>query len=97
MCLLHGENLPLFQSTTAVAIYGPEAAKLDEAYAYLYQALASPGKITARPLDKTHLDAIEQILDRWPSSSRFPSKLGHFLGRRRATQQPDPFLPQLSI
>ncbi|KAL5532810.1 LUB1 [Sanghuangporus sanghuang] len=59
-------------STTAVAIYGPEAERLDEAYAYLNQALTSPGKITAPPLDKAHLEAVEQILERWPSSSRFP-------------------------
>ncbi|KAL5529556.1 hypothetical protein ACEPAG_5541 [Sanghuangporus baumii] len=59
-------------STTAVAIYGPEAERLDEAYAYLYQALTSPAKITAPSLEEAHLEAVEQILERWPSSSRFP-------------------------
>lgn len=59
-------------STSAIAIYPPESAKLDEAYVYLTQALATPTQITVPPLNKTHLETIEQILERWPSSSRFP-------------------------
>lgn len=61
-------------STVGIATYTPEATKLDEAYTFLYSALSSgsqpPTKV--RALDKSHLETIEQLLDRWPNSSRFP-------------------------
>ncbi|KAI5120473.1 hypothetical protein M0805_006493 [Coniferiporia weirii] len=59
-------------STLTLAMYPPEVNKLDEAYAFLSQAIASPSNITVQPLGTVHLETIIQILERWPSSSRFP-------------------------
>ncbi|THH03422.1 hypothetical protein EW145_g6267 [Phellinidium pouzarii] len=65
-------------STLAVAIYPPESTKLDEAYTFLSQAFSSPDNITAQPPNKTHLETILQVLERWPSSTRFPGMSSAF-------------------
>lgn len=58
--------------------------KFDEMFAYLFSVYQSSSSSKSKStstasaevgsLDKTHLDAIEQVLDRWPSSTRFPRK-----------------------
>jgi phospholipase A-2-activating protein len=51
-------------------MYPQELNALDELFAYLSKAVVSTQPsvtVTAK-----HVDAIIQILDRWPSSQRFP-------------------------
>lgn len=64
-------------------MYPEETAAVDQAFAYLSQAIASPPRRPSNNLTVTHVEAIIQILDRWPSSQRFPGALG--------------FVPQLYI
>lgn len=56
-------------------MYPNEIAVVDEIFAYLSQVTASPARQPAKSLTHVHVEAIIQILDRWPSSQRFPSKL----------------------
>lgn len=55
-----------------MAMYPADAELLEEAFAYLTEAIASSSTIKAKPLSKVHLETIIQILERWPPSSRFP-------------------------
>jgi phospholipase A-2-activating protein len=59
-------------STMSLAMYPDEVNLIDEVFKYLNQALAEPPTAPKTPLSPTHLDAIIQILDRWPLSQRFP-------------------------
>jgi len=58
-------------STMSLAMYPDEVNLIDEVFAYLNQALA--GTPTPQNISLiAHVDAIIQILDRWPLSQRFP-------------------------
>ncbi|KAF8891244.1 phospholipase A-2-activating protein [Infundibulicybe gibba] len=59
-------------STSALAMYPDEIGAIDEAFAYLYNATSTPPRQPSQPLTASHVEAIIQILDRWPSSQRFP-------------------------
>ena len=56
-------------------MYPNEIAVIDEIFLYLSQITASPARQPSKPLTHVHVEAIIQILDRWPSSQRFPSML----------------------
>lgn len=56
-------------------MYPNEIAVVDEIFVYLSQITASPARQPSKPLTHVHVEAIIQILDRWPSSQRFPSML----------------------
>lgn len=59
----------------SLAMYPDEVNLIDEVFKYLNQALAEPPIPPKTPLSPTHLEAIIQILDRWPLSQRFPGEL----------------------
>lgn len=59
----------------SLAMYPEEVNLIDEVFAYLNQALAEPPTPPTIPLNPTHVDAIIQILDRWPLFQRFPGGL----------------------
>lgn len=54
-------------------MYPNEIAVVDEIFGYLSQITASPARQPSKLLTHVHVEAIIQILDRWPSSQRFPS------------------------
>lgn len=56
-------------------MYPHEIVVVDEIFIYLSQITASPPQQPSKPLTHVHVEAIIQILDRWPSSQRFPSGL----------------------
>jgi phospholipase A-2-activating protein len=53
-------------------MYPDEIRLIDEAFTYLTQALAVPPIEPTGHLRADHVEAIMQILDRWPLSQRFP-------------------------
>jgi len=59
-------------STSSFAMYPNEIAVVDEIFLYLSQITASPPRQPSNSLTHVHAEAIIQILDRWPSSQRFP-------------------------
>ncbi|KAF8163523.1 phospholipase A-2-activating protein [Crassisporium funariophilum] len=59
-------------STSSLAMYPDEINLLDEAFAYLSQVTVSPARPPSNSLTHVHVEAIIQILERWPSSQRFP-------------------------
>ncbi|EIW84876.1 phospholipase A-2-activating protein [Coniophora puteana RWD-64-598 SS2] len=58
-------------STSSLAMYPDELEKIDEAFALLTQ-VTNGTKTGVPPLTGQHIEAIIPILDRWPSSQRFP-------------------------
>ncbi|EGN95604.1 hypothetical protein SERLA73DRAFT_95149 [Serpula lacrymans var. lacrymans S7.3] len=58
-------------STASLAMYPEEHMMIDEAFTYLSQAISSPTRPSSA-LGSPHVEAIIQILDRWPASQRFP-------------------------
>ncbi|RDB21127.1 Phospholipase A-2-activating protein [Hypsizygus marmoreus] len=59
-------------STSSLAMYPEEIGKIDEAFAYLTEVTASPPRHPSASLSAAHVEAVIQILERWPSSQRFP-------------------------
>ncbi|TFK42378.1 WD40-repeat-containing domain protein [Crucibulum laeve] len=59
-------------STSSFAMYPDEISAIDEAFNYLSQITATPPRHPSNSLSSAHVDAIIQILDRWPPSQRFP-------------------------
>ncbi|KZT26608.1 phospholipase A-2-activating protein [Neolentinus lepideus HHB14362 ss-1] len=57
-------------SVSSLALYPQEIRFVDEAFLFLSQA--SSGSAPSTSLNANHLEAITSILDRWPTSSRFP-------------------------
>jgi phospholipase A-2-activating protein len=53
-------------------MYPDEIILIDEAFKYLTHALAHPPVPPTISLSINHIEAIMQILDRWPLSQRFP-------------------------
>jgi phospholipase A-2-activating protein len=61
------------QSTSSIAMYPQEVTLFEEIFTYLTTVAASspPSKAPSR-LSPAHIEAIISILERWPSSQRFP-------------------------
>ncbi|KAJ8700517.1 WD repeat protein Lub1 [Pleurotus ostreatus] len=59
-------------STSSLAMYPEEATALEEIFSHLTPLLSTPPRRPAAPLSERHVDAIIQILGRWPISQRFP-------------------------
>lgn len=53
-------------------MYPEEATALEEIFSHLTPLLSTPPRRPAAPLSERHVDAIIQILGRWPISQRFP-------------------------
>ena len=49
-----------------------EVSSIDETFAYLSHAVASPSKRPQPSLTSAHLETVIQIMDQWPESQRFP-------------------------
>ena len=61
------------QSTSWIAMYPKETTLLEEIFTYLVAASGSPpASKPFAPLTPAHIEAIMAILERWPSSQRFP-------------------------
>ncbi|OBZ65658.1 Phospholipase A-2-activating protein [Grifola frondosa] len=59
-------------STSSFSMYPQELNLIDEAFQYLSQAVSHPLDPPSIKLTPNHIDAIIQLLERWPSSPRFP-------------------------
>ncbi|KAF8637390.1 hypothetical protein AX17_002886 [Amanita inopinata Kibby_2008] len=59
-------------STSTLAMYPDEISAFDDAFAYLSHLIAAIPQRPAQPLTEAHIEAIMQVLERWPSSQRFP-------------------------
>ncbi|PPQ99219.1 hypothetical protein CVT24_009238 [Panaeolus cyanescens] len=59
-------------STSSLAMYPDEHNLLDDVFNYLSQVTATPPQTSSSTLTSSHVEAIISILDRWPSSQRFP-------------------------
>ncbi|KAH7908765.1 WD40-repeat-containing domain protein [Hygrophoropsis aurantiaca] len=59
-------------STASLAMYPEELLLIDECFTYLSQITSQQPHGTVPPLGSAHIEAIIQILDRWPASQRFP-------------------------
>ncbi|KAF8643795.1 hypothetical protein AX16_008814 [Volvariella volvacea WC 439] len=59
-------------STSTMAMHPEESNSFDDIFAYLTQVTASPECRPSSPLSPSHVEAIINILERWPPSQRFP-------------------------
>lgn len=59
-------------STATLVMFPDERSLLEEAFLYLEQAVSGTSPITAPLVDREHVEAVVSLLQRWPSSSRFP-------------------------
>ncbi|EMD38180.1 hypothetical protein CERSUDRAFT_82424 [Gelatoporia subvermispora B] len=59
-------------STSSYSMYPQELNLIDESFVYLTQAVAHPLSPPATPLSANHVDAIVQVLERWPAGPLFP-------------------------
>ncbi|KAL0946557.1 hypothetical protein HGRIS_012762 [Hohenbuehelia grisea] len=59
-------------STSSLAMYPQEVTAIDEIFAYLGQTIATPPQQPSVTLTAAHVEAIIQVLSRWPTSQRFP-------------------------
>lgn len=59
-------------STSSLAMYPEEVTRIDETFDYLTEVTASPPRHPSTSLTAAHVESIIQILERWPSSQRFP-------------------------
>ncbi|EPQ57952.1 WD40 repeat-like protein [Gloeophyllum trabeum ATCC 11539] len=60
-------------STSSLAMYPQELRLIDEAFVFVSQAAQSPGASPSAPnLNSHHVEALTSVLERWPTSSRFP-------------------------
>lgn len=54
-------------------MYSKELNLIDETFVYLSQVVSKPDEVPhASPPEAEHIDAIIQLLERWPTSQRFP-------------------------
>jgi phospholipase A-2-activating protein len=51
-----------------------ELVTIEEAFSYLSQVTSKTSQNSLAQLGSAHVDAIVQILERWPASQRFPGK-----------------------
>ncbi|KAJ7578487.1 phospholipase A-2-activating protein [Mycena floridula] len=59
-------------STSGLAMYPEDISCVDETFIALSHLTATPPETPPHTLNATHVDAISQILDRWPASQCFP-------------------------
>ncbi|KAF8912027.1 phospholipase A-2-activating protein [Gymnopilus junonius] len=59
-------------STSSLAMYPEEINLLNEAFFHLTDVTSSSPRSPHNPLTAAHVEAVISILDRWPSSQRFP-------------------------
>ncbi|KAI0822742.1 phospholipase A-2-activating protein [Trametes gibbosa] len=59
-------------STGYLAMYPQELNLIDETFTYLAQAVSHPLDPPSKKLTSHHIDAIIQLLERWPQSQIFP-------------------------
>ncbi|PFH54172.1 hypothetical protein AMATHDRAFT_72694 [Amanita thiersii Skay4041] len=59
-------------STSTLAMYPEEIHAFDDAFAQLSLLTATPSQKPAQPLSAVHIEAVMQVLERWPASPRFP-------------------------
>ncbi|EJF66161.1 phospholipase A-2-activating protein [Dichomitus squalens LYAD-421 SS1] len=59
-------------STGYLAMYPQELNLIEETFAYLAQAVSHPLDPPSKKLTHNHIDAIIQLLERWPQSQLFP-------------------------
>ncbi|KAH9852688.1 phospholipase A-2-activating protein [Lenzites betulinus] len=59
-------------STGYLAMYPQELNLIDETFTYLAQAVSHPLDPPSKKLTSNHIDAIIQLLERWPQSQIFP-------------------------
>ena len=62
----------LLQSTSNLAMYPQELNLIEETFAYLTQAVSHPLDPPSKKLTHNHVDAMIQLLERWPQSQLFP-------------------------
>ncbi|KAG6837276.1 hypothetical protein H0H93_012281 [Arthromyces matolae] len=62
-------------STSTLAMYPEEIGKIDEMFDFLSAATATPPRSPPNSLTASHVETIIGLLERWPSSQRFPGKL----------------------
>jgi phospholipase A-2-activating protein len=60
-------------------MYPNEIKTLEEAFNYLGQITSTPPRPPSAPLTSAHVEEIISILDRWPSSQRFPGMFARLL------------------
>lgn len=60
------------QSTGYLAMYPQELNSIEETFTYLTQAVSHPLDPPSKKLTGSHIDAIIQLLERWPQSQLFP-------------------------
>ena len=53
-------------------MYPQELNLIEETFTYLTQAVSHPLDPPSKKLTHTHIDAIIQLLERWPQSQLFP-------------------------
>ncbi|KAM5530207.1 hypothetical protein V8D89_016121 [Ganoderma adspersum] len=59
-------------STSNLAMYPQELNLIEETFAYLTQAVSHPLDPPSKKLTHNHVDAMIQLLERWPQSQLFP-------------------------
>ncbi|RPD66480.1 phospholipase A-2-activating protein [Lentinus tigrinus ALCF2SS1-7] len=59
-------------STGYLAMYPQELNSIEETFTYLTQAVSHPLDPPSKKLTGSHIDAIIQLLERWPQSQLFP-------------------------
>ncbi|KAF5358106.1 hypothetical protein D9756_001377 [Leucocoprinus leucothites] len=59
-------------STSALAFSSEQSSTINEIFEYLSRVTATPPQRPAKPLAFGHIEAVLQLLERWPSSHIFP-------------------------
>ncbi|TDL24967.1 phospholipase A-2-activating protein [Rickenella mellea] len=59
-------------STSSLALYPEEIKLLDEALTFLTLATGTPTDMPPASITFAHIETVVQVLERWPSSQRFP-------------------------
>ena len=62
----------MLQSTSSLGMYPQELNLIEETFTYLTQAVSHPLDPPSKRLTGSHIDAIIQLLERWPQSQLFP-------------------------
>jgi len=59
-------------STSTLAMYPDDRTAFSEVFAHLAQLTAAPPTKPQAPVQPSHVDHVVSVLERWPSSQRFP-------------------------
>ncbi|KAF9261438.1 phospholipase A-2-activating protein [Marasmius fiardii PR-910] len=59
-------------STSVLAMYPEEISTIDDIFSYLAHVVNDPSKPPPHPPNTAGLEAVMQIIDRWPRDQRFP-------------------------